>query len=83
MPGKPRRSSNPRVAEFEAITDPIERARACQEFLTNGRETIRLVERLRDDSIRTARSSGGRTIDQLAEAIGANRAVVVNALRVR
>ena len=82
MPTKPRRSTNPRVAELEAITDPTARARACQDFLTNGRDTLRVIERIRDESIREARKADPRpTIDAIAAATGASRAVVVNALR--
>lgn len=75
------RQVHPRVAEFEAVKDPVERAAACQQFLANARETIRLIERLRDDSIREARKSGRGTIDEVAQSVGVKRNVVVNALR--
>jgi ribosome-binding protein aMBF1 (putative translation factor) len=72
---------NPTVAKLEAIADPVARAAAAQEFLTNGRTTIRLVEQLRDRAIRQARSGGGITIDQLAARIHAGRHIVVDACR--
>jgi predicted transcriptional regulator len=75
-------AENPRIAEFRAIKDPTDRARRCQEFLVNGRETIKSVERLRDDAIREARATADRpTVDALTKAIGVKRNVVVNALR--
>ena len=76
-------SENPTVTAFRGISDPLERARRCQEFLSNGRETIRAVEQLRDDAIREARTQGQRTIDALANHIGARRNVIIDALRQR
>lgn len=75
-------TENPRVAELRSITDPAERAKACQTFIVNGRDTLRAVEQLRDDSIREARAQTPRpTIDELAKAAGVRRNVVVTALR--
>jgi DNA-binding transcriptional regulator YiaG len=71
------------VAELRAIADPVQRAAACQTFITNGRETLRAVERLRDESIRTARVDTELTVDALAAAVGVKRNVVVEALRRR
>ena len=72
---------NPRVAELAAITDPIERAAACQRFILNGRETLRQVEALRDQAIRDARTHTALTIDKLATRMRLNRSMVVEALR--
>lgn len=73
---------NPTVAKLEAIEDPVERAAACQTFLTNGKDTIRQVERLRTEAIRQARKQpGALTIDQLAGRLHAGRHIVVDALR--
>lgn len=75
-------SENPRVAELRAIPDPAGRAKACQLFIVNGRETLRAVEQLRDDSIRAARQGVPRpTVDELTRAVTCRRNVVVNALR--
>lgn len=74
-------SENPRVAELRAITDPADRAAACQRFIENGRETLRAVEALRDESIRAARVD--ITIDRLAARLKVNRSIVVQALRQR
>jgi hypothetical protein len=73
---------NPTVAALEAITDPVERAAACQTFLVNGRATIGLVEKLRTTAIREARSQAqALTIDELADRMRAKRHIVVDALR--
>lgn len=79
MPEKP--VENPTVARIAAIEDPIERAAAAQTFLTNGRETIRQVEALRDEAIRQARHRGGITIDELAGRLRTRRNIVVDACR--
>lgn len=75
---------NPRIAALRRVADPVDRAAACQEFIQNGRETIRAAQALRDEAIREARGSGhpdGQTIDGLAARIKAKRNVVVDALR--
>lgn len=73
---------NPTVAKLEAIEDPVERAAAAQTFLTNGKDTIRQVERLRTQAIRQARTQPqALTIDQLAARMKAGRHIVVDALR--
>lgn len=73
---------NPRVVEYRAIADPLERAKTCQQFLVNGRATIKAMEQLRDDAIREARGNPKPpTVDDLALAVGVKRNVVVNALR--
>jgi hypothetical protein len=72
---------NPTVAKLEAIEDPVERAAAAQTFLTNGRDTIRLVEALRDQAIREVQRKGGITIDQLADRMKCGRHIVVDARR--
>jgi hypothetical protein len=73
--------SNPTIAKLAAIKDPVERAAAAQTYLTDGRETIRMVEALRKQAIRDAYSTGGITIDELADRLPAGRHVVVDALR--
>lgn len=73
---------NPTVAKLEAIADPVERAKACQTFLSNGKATIRQVEQLRTQAIRQARKQPqALTIDQLAARMDAGRHIVVDALR--
>lgn len=73
---------NPTVTKLVAIADDVERARAAQRFLDNGRLTIRAVEKVRDEAIRAVRSKPGRpTVDQLAERIGAGRHIVIDATR--
>lgn len=73
---------NPTVAKLEAIEDPIARAAAAQTFITNGRATLRLVEGVRNQAIRQARTVNRTvTIDQLASRMGAGRHIVVDALR--
>lgn len=72
---------NKTVANLEAIADPVERAAAAQTFLANGRETIRLVEALRDRAIREVQKRGGITIDQLADRMKCGRHIVVDARR--
>lgn len=75
-------AENPKITEFRGYADPVERAKICQQFLTNGRATIRAVEKLRDDAIREARGKPkSPTVDALALAVGVKRNVVVNALR--
>lgn len=74
-------AENSAVARIAAIEDPVERAAAAQTFLTNGRETIRNIEKLRDDAIRQVRRSGGITIDQLARRIKVGRHIVIDACR--
>lgn len=70
-----------RVAELQAIADPLDRAAACQQFIVNGRETLKAVEALRDDSIRTARETHRLTIDKMATRIKVRRNIIVEALR--
>lgn len=75
---------NATIAALKRVADPVERAAACQQFITNGRETIRQVQRLRDDAIRVARTQGhqdARTVDRLATRLKVRRNVVVDALR--
>jgi uncharacterized membrane protein YccC len=77
-------SENAIVAAARGISDPAERAKHCQAFLANGRETIRQMQRLRDDAIREARAARhphARTVEGFAEFIRAKRNVVVDALR--
>lgn len=74
-------SENEKIAALLRIADPEERAAAAQLFIVNGRTTIRSAERVRDEAIREARQPRLRTIDQLAERIGARRNVIVDALR--
>lgn len=75
-------AENETVARLAAISDPVARAAACQEFLTNGKATIRKVERLRTAAIRQARKQPeALTIDQLAARMHTGRHVVVDALR--
>lgn len=65
-----------------AITDPLQRAAAAQEFLVNGRRTLRTVQTIRDDAIREAREAmPGTTIYEIARAIPCRPNVVVDALR--
>jgi len=71
------------VTALRAIQDPVERAAACQVFLTNGRATLSAVEQLRNDSIREAREATVLTVDGLAERIRVKRNVIVEALRRR
>ena len=72
-----------RVAELRSIADPVDRAAACQTFITNGRDTLKAVEVLRDESIRAARSGGSLTVDALAKAVKVRRNVIIDALRRR
>ncbi|MDG4791989.1 hypothetical protein O7626_39945 [Micromonospora sp. WMMD1102] len=79
-------SENGIVKAAAGIADPAVRARHCQEFLVNGRATIREMERLRDDAIREARAARhpeAKTVNRLAEFIRTRRNVVVDALRHR
>ncbi len=79
MPEQP--AEDPVVVRLEAIQDPVERATAAQFFLTNGRQTLARVERLRDQAIRQARKNQTITIDQLAARMKAGRHIVVDACR--
>jgi hypothetical protein len=74
-------SENTNLQRLRAITDPTDRAAACQTFIVNGRETLRAVEHLRDESIREARKTGAGTIDRIAAAVNVKRNIVVDALR--
>lgn len=74
-------SENPNVARIRGIGDPLARAQQAHEFLINGRRTLEAMQRVRDDAIQSAREAGRGTIDEIAEAIGAKRNVVVDALR--
>ncbi|MFI2663252.1 hypothetical protein [Micromonospora carbonacea] len=77
---------NAMIAALERVADPVERAAACQQFITNGRATIKLAQQVRDEAIRTARTNlhpEAKTVDKLAERIKAKRNVVVDALRIR
>lgn len=76
-------AEHPVIARLNAVSDPAARARACQEFLTNGRATLRQAQQLRDAAIRAARAPSGPTVDALAAAVGVRRNVVVDALRAR
>lgn len=79
VPDNPQPSPAERIA---AIEDPLQRAAAAQEFLTNGRRTLRLVQQIRDDGIREARRRmPGVTIYEIARAIPCRPNVVVDALR--
>lgn len=75
---------NATIVALRRVADPVERAAACQQFIQNGRETIKAAQQLRDEAIRDARTSGhtdARTVDGLAARIKAKRNVVVDALR--
>jgi GTP-sensing pleiotropic transcriptional regulator CodY len=76
-------SENANVARLQGVRDPLARAKACQEFLINGRQTLESVQEVRDEAIREVRRKLGsrKTIDEIAAYIGAKRNVVVNALR--
>ncbi|GGM26958.1 hypothetical protein GCM10011608_09700 [Micromonospora sonchi] len=79
-------SENATIAALRRVADPVERAAACQAFITNGRETLRLVMLERDNAIRVARAAAhpeARTIDGLAARVRAKRNVIVDALRKR
>lgn len=74
-------AENAKVTQLRAVADPVERAAACQTFITNGRATLAAVEQLRDQAIRDARAAKAGTVDSVAARIGARRNVVVDALR--
>ncbi|QKW15357.1 hypothetical protein [Verrucosispora sp. NA02020] len=77
-------SENATLTALRKVADPVERAAACQQFITNGRATIRAVQELRDVSIRDARKTAhpdASTIDGFAARIRAKRNVIVDALR--
>ncbi|MEV2239500.1 hypothetical protein [Micromonospora sp. NPDC049891] len=79
-------SENATLTALRKVADPVQRAAACHEFVTNGRETLRLVMLERDNAIRDARQGRhpeARTIDGLAARIRAKRNVIVDALRKR
>ena len=76
-----RSTENPRITELKAIGDPVERARACQTFIVNGRATLRAVEAVRNEAIRAAREATTLTVDAIATAVEVRRNVVVEALR--
>lgn len=74
---------NPNLAKARALTDPVQRARFAQEFITNGRSTLAAMQQVRDDAIRESHAAGRGTVDQIAADIGCKRNVVVDALRQR
>lgn len=73
-------SEDPQIQEMLGLTDPLARARRCEEYLGRWRAMLAEAQRLRDASIREARSPGS-TIDGIAAAVGVKRNIVVNALR--
>lgn len=74
-------AESPKIVELRGIADPLLRAAGCQAFILYAREAVRAAERLRDEAIREARTKTRPTVDVIAEAVGAKRNVVVNALR--
>lgn len=79
----PPSSEDARITALRRIPNPIDRAEAAQRLIVTGRSVIQAAERVRDDAIREARKPGNGTIDQLADAIGTRRNIVVDALRNR
>jgi hypothetical protein len=76
-------SDNPRIREIRGIRDPLARARESQALIERGRQTITEAQEIRDEAIREVRGKLGsrKTIDEIAQYIGAKRNVVVDALR--
>ncbi|MFF0822378.1 hypothetical protein ACFYUR_18610 [Micromonospora haikouensis] len=75
---------NATIAALNRIADPVARAAACQEFITNGRATLKQAQHVRDQAIRDARSTShpeARTVDGLAARIRTKRNIVIDALR--
>jgi hypothetical protein len=78
-------SEDPRIRALRGVGDPLARARDAQRFIGNGEELIAQARTIRDEAIREHRSKLGvaKTIDEIAQYIGAKRNVVVDALRGR
>jgi hypothetical protein len=74
-------SENASITRLRGVTDPLARAKECEEYLTRGREVLAVAQQMRDEAIREARRNGAGTVDQIAAHIGVKRNIVVDALR--
>lgn len=74
-------AQSPRAQQIAGITDDAERLTTAQQFLTNGRLTLREVQAIRDETIRHLRAAG-MTRKAIAD-LGVPESVVVDALRSR
>jgi hypothetical protein len=78
-------SEDPRIRALRGVPTPLDRAQDAQRFIETGEALIAQARTIRDAAIREARGELGvvRTIDEIAQYIGAKRNVVVDALRGR
>jgi hypothetical protein len=78
-------SEDPRIKALRGVPTPLVRARDAQQFIETGEALIAQARTIRDEAIRETRNVLGvaKTIDEIAQYIGAKRNVVVDALRGR